>query len=34
MERWNSNDNPYNYVELMNNFAVNRPEHAKEHILE
>ena len=33
MQRWNSNDDPYNYVELMINFAVNRPEYAKEHIL-
>ena len=34
MQRWNNDDDPYYYVELMNNFAVNRPEHAKEHILE
>jgi hypothetical protein len=33
IERWNSDDDPYNYVELMINFAVNRPEYAKEHIL-
>ena len=33
IERWNSNDDPYNYVELMINFAVNRPDYAKEHIL-
>ena len=34
LDRWSSNDDPYNYVELMNNFALNRPEYAKEHILE
>jgi hypothetical protein len=33
IERWNSEDDPYNYVELMINFAVNRPEYAKQHIL-
>ena len=33
MQRWNSNDNPYYFVEHMINFAVNRPEYAKEHIL-
>ena len=33
MQRWNSDDDPYNYVEYMINFAVNRPEYAKEHIL-
>ena len=33
IQRWNSDDDPYNYVELMINFAVNRPEYAKEHIL-
>ena len=33
MERWNSNDNPYYFVEQMINFAVNRPDYAKEHIL-
>jgi hypothetical protein len=34
MQRWNNDDDPYYYVELMNNFAGNRPEYAKEHILE
>ncbi len=33
MQRWNSNDNPYYFVEHMINFAVNRPDYAKEHIL-
>jgi hypothetical protein len=33
IQRWNSDDDPYNYVELMNNFAINRPEYAKQHIL-
>ena len=33
MERWNSTDNPYYFVEHMINFAVNRPDYAKEHIL-
>jgi hypothetical protein len=33
MQRWNSNDDPYYFVGHMINFAVNRPEYAKEHIL-
>ena len=33
LDRWGNNGDPYSYVELMTNFAVNRPEYAKEHIL-
>ena len=33
MQRWNSTDDPYYFVEHMINFAVNRPLYAKEHIL-
>ena len=33
MQRWNSNDDPYYFVGHMINFAVNRPDSAKEHIL-
>ena len=33
MQRWNSIDDPYYFVGHMINFAVNRPLHAKEHIL-
>jgi len=33
MQRWGSDDDPYNYVEYMINFAVYRPQFAKEHIL-
>ena len=34
LDRWNSSDDPYNYVQHMMTFATNRPSFAKDHILE
>jgi len=33
IQRWDSDYDPYNSVEMMINFAVNRPQYAKDHIL-